>query len=100
MHIGAVELRVGPRLALLHGQALALTTSEFNILAVLMREAGRGISKEMLAEAALGRALSPFDRSIDVHISRLRRKLGNAPDGQSRIATLHGSGYMFRRVGE
>ena len=99
MHIGAVELLFGPRLALLHGQALALTTSEFNILAVLMREAGRGISKEMLAEAALGRALSPFDRSIDVHISRLRRKLGNAPDGQSRIATLHGSGYMFRRVG-
>ena len=100
MHIGAVEFRVGPRTALLHGQALNLTTSEFNILAVLMREAGRGVSKEMLAEAALGRALSPFDRSIDVHISRLRRKLGSAADGQSRVATLHGSGYLFRRVSE
>ncbi len=99
MRIGAVELRVGTRTALLGGQPLNLTTSEFNILAVLMREAGRGVGKELLAETALGRALSPFDRSIDVHISRLRRKLGSAPDGQSRIATLHGSGYMFRRAG-
>ena len=98
MRIGPVELRIGSRSALLDGQTLALTTSEFNLLAVLMREAGRGVDKEILAESALGRALTPFDRSIDVHISRLRRKLGNGSDGQSRIATIHGGGYMFRRT--
>ncbi len=100
MRIGSVELRAGTRTALVGGEPLNLTTSEFNILAILMREAGRGVSKDLLAESALGRKLPPFDRSIDVHISRLRRKLGKAADGQSVIATLHGSGYLFRRLAD
>ncbi|HZP66214.1 MAG TPA: helix-turn-helix domain-containing protein, partial [Rudaea sp.] len=76
------------------------TGTEFNILAILMREAGRVVSKETLSQDVLGRPLGPFDRSIDVHISKLRRKLGPARDGESLISTIHRGGYLFRVVEE
>ena len=82
------------------GKAVALTATEFDLLALLMREAGRVVTKERISQAVLGRPLGPYDRSIDVHVSNLRRKLGTAADGQSHITTIHRSGYLFRKLDE
>ncbi len=79
------------------GRALELTSTEFNLLEVLARNAGRPVSKQDLSEQALGRALSPFDRSIDVHLSSIRRKLGTLADGRSCIQTVYRLGYQLIR---
>ena len=98
--VGPVSLRAASRSAMLRGEPLVLTGTEFNILAVLLREAGTVVSKETLSQDVLGRPLGPFDRRIDVHISKLRRKLGPAADGESMIGTVHRGGYVFRIVDE
>jgi len=100
LNIGPVSLRAASRSVTLRGEPVALTGTEFNILAALMRDAGRVVSKDTLSQAVLGRPLGPFDRSIDVHISKLRRKLGPAADGESLINTIHRGGYLFRVVKE
>ena len=97
---GPVSLRAASRSVTLRGEPVTLTGTEFNILAILLREAGRVVSKETLSQDVLGRPLGPFDRSIDVHISKLRRKLGPARDGDSLINTIHRGGYLFRIVDE
>ncbi|MDE2085320.1 MAG: response regulator transcription factor [Xanthomonadaceae bacterium] len=98
--VGPVALRAASRSVTLRGEPVALTGTEFNVLAALLREAGRVVSKETLSQDVLGRPLGPFDRSIDVHISKLRRKLGDAADGESLIGTVHRGGYVFRIVDE
>jgi DNA-binding response OmpR family regulator len=98
--IGPVALSAASRSVTLRGEPVSLTGTEFNILAALMRDAGRVVSKDTLSQAVLGRPLGPFDRSIDVHISKLRRKLGPAADGDSLINTIHRGGYLFRVVKE
>ncbi|MBU6200329.1 MAG: response regulator transcription factor, partial [Xanthomonadaceae bacterium] len=98
--VGPVSLRATSRSVTLRGEPVALTGTEFNVLAALLREAGRVVSKETLSQDVLGRPLGPFDRSIDVHISKLRRKLGDAADGESLIGTVHRGGYVFRIVDE
>jgi DNA-binding response OmpR family regulator len=98
--IGPVSLRAGSRSVTLRGEPVALTGTEFNNHAAQMRDAGRVVSKDTLSQAVLGRPLGPFDRSIDVHISKLRRKLGPAADGESLINTIHRGGYLFRVVRE
>ena len=100
LSIGPVSLRAASRSVTLRGESVTLTGTEFNILAALMRDAGRVVSKDTLSQAVLGRPLGPFDRSIDVHISKLRRKLGPAADGDSLINTIHRGGYLFRVVKE
>jgi DNA-binding response OmpR family regulator len=100
LSVGPVSLRAASRSVTLRGEPVALTGTEFNILAILLREAGRVVSKETLSQDVLGRPLGPFDRSIDVHISKLRRKLGPAADGDSLISTIHRGGYLFRIVEE
>ena len=100
LSVGPVSLRAASRSVTLRGEAVTLTGTEFNILAILLREAGRVVSKETLSQDVLGRPLGPFDRSIDVHISKLRRKLGPAADGESLISTIHRGGYLFRIVEE
>ena len=100
LSIGPVLLRSASRSVVVRGDPVALTGTEFNILAALMRDAGRVVSKDTLSQAVLGRPLGPFDRSIDVHISKLRRKLGPAADGDSLINTIHRGGYLFRVVKE
>jgi two-component system response regulator CpxR len=72
-----------------------VTTFEFDILESLMRAAGRVVSRDELMERLYNRKATPFDRSIDMHISHLRRKL-EAP-GKTRIVTVRGAGYQFRR---
>ena len=79
------------------GSPVELTSTEFNLLEVLARHAGRPVSKGDLSEQALGRPLNRFDRSIDVHLSSIRHKLGNLPDGRSCIQTVYRQGYQLIR---
>lgn len=95
IHAGALRMDPRRRLAEFHGVPLALTSTEFNVLEVLARGLGAPVSKKLLSERALGRPLAAFDRSIDVHVSSIRQKLGRFPDDRSRIATVHGLGYQL-----
>lgn len=79
------------------GQAMELTSTEFNLLEALARQVGNVVSKATLSEQGLGRPLSRYDRSIDVHVSNLRQKLGSLPDGRSWIQTVRGIGYQLVR---
>jgi two-component system, OmpR family, response regulator len=83
------------RRATWQSQPLELTSTEFNLLEVLARNAGRTVSKTELSEQALGRPLQKFDRSIEVHLSKIREKLGPLPDGRSCIQTIFRQGYQF-----
>ncbi|WP_064102989.1 two-component system response regulator CpxR [Legionella micdadei] len=83
------------RIATQHGEVLELTNAEFNILEMLIKSPGQAFSKEELTEYALGRKYTAYDRSIDVHISNLRNKLGDNEEGEPIIKTVRGFGYMF-----
>jgi DNA-binding response OmpR family regulator len=74
------------------GKPVQTTTLEFDILEILMRQAGRVVSRDMLMESLYNRKATPFDRSIDMHVSHLRKKLES---GNERIKTIRGSGYQF-----
>lgn len=82
-------------LATLDGLPLELTNAEFNILEMLIKSPGQAFSKEELTEYALGRKYTAYDRSIDVHISNLRNKLGKNAVGEDRVKTIRGFGYLF-----
>lgn len=86
----------GSRRAAVNGEALDLTSTEFSVLELLAREAGRVVSKEQLYRSALGRPLTPYDRSLDMHISHLRRKLGEC-DSSLQIHTVRGTGYQLEK---
>jgi two-component system OmpR family response regulator len=92
---GGVTIRPSARTAEWHGQPLDLTSTEYNLLEVLVRAAGRVVSKADLSEQAMGRKLTRYDRSIDMHVSKLRRKLGTNTDGRSPIQTVRGTGYQL-----
>lgn len=77
------------------GQYLELTNAEFNILEMLIKSPGQAFSKEELTEYALGRKYTAYDRSIDVHISNLRNKLGDNLQGEPILKTVRGFGYIF-----
>jgi two-component system, OmpR family, response regulator len=77
------------------GELVDLTSTEFNLLHVLARNAGKPVSKRELSEQGLGRPLARFDRNIDVHLSSLRHKLGNLSDGRSCIQTVYRLGYQL-----
>lgn len=77
------------------GAPLTLTSTEFNLLEILARHAGQPVSKDELSQQALGRPLGRFDRSIDVHLSSIRHKLGTLPDGRSCIQTVYRQGYQL-----
>jgi two-component system OmpR family response regulator/two-component system response regulator CpxR len=95
--ITAGPLKIWPekRKALWFEHDLELTSTEFNLLETLAHQVGRIVSKNELSEKALGRPLARFDRSIDVHMSSIRQKLGNQQDGRSYIQTVRGQGYQF-----
>lgn len=94
MTVGALRLHRGERSANLHGQPVALTSAEFNLLQALMQHPGTPVDKETLSRQALGRPLSAYDRSIDVHISKIRRKLAEA-GGEGLIISVRGRGYQL-----
>ena len=95
LEIGDVEISPSARLAKKGDEVLQLTSIEFDLLAALLREAGKIINKEDLSLTVLGRRLSPFDRSLDMHISNLRKKLGAHADGNDRIKTIRSVGYIY-----
>lgn len=95
LSLGALTIWPEQRRAEWDGKTVELTSSEFNLLAVLARNAGRPVSKSELSEQGLGRPLVRFDRSIDVHLSSIRHKLGTLSDGRSCIQTVHRLGYQY-----
>jgi len=95
--VGDVELDPATRTVRQNGKPLDLTSVEFNLLEVLLREAGRVVTRERLVDSVLSRKFSPFDRSIDMHVSKLRKKLGDGDAGDDHIKTVRGVGYIFAR---
>jgi two-component system response regulator CpxR len=95
IHLGDLTLDMGARVVQRGCEDLPLTTVEFDLLAVLLRMPGRVVTRETLVRDVLGREFSPFDRSIDMHVSNLRRKLGLYPDGTERIKGVRGVGYLY-----
>ena len=89
-----IQLSPSRREAKIDGQVLDLTTTEFEILRVLLAGAGRVIPRERLMEQARGEEWAAYDRSIDVHISHLRKKIGDDPRKPKRIKTIRGVGYL------
>lgn len=95
LSVGDLDMDSRARSVRVEGETVELTGVEFNLLEMLVRSAGQAVSREHLALQVLKRTYSPFDRSIDVHVSNLRKKLGRYPDGSDRIKTLRGEGYFF-----
>jgi two-component system, OmpR family, response regulator CpxR len=77
------------------GEAVVLTGAEFDILLLLVRSAGRVLSRDEIAQTALGRPIGFFDRSVDNHISNLRKKLGSQVGDVERIQSVRGAGYVY-----
>lgn len=96
---GDVVLSPGDRSVQAAGQTVPVTGAEFGILEVLLRGAGQVVSRESLCEQGLGRPLQRYDRSVDTHVSSLRKKLGTKPGGGARIKAVRGQGYIFVRDG-
>lgn len=98
LHIGDLEISSSSRSAKLNGTEVSLTSVEFDLLLALIRQAGKVVKKEDLSEKVLERSLSPYDRSLDMHISNLRKKLGHRADGSERIKTVRSVGYIYTLV--
>ena len=95
IHAGALTMDPQRRVVEWSGRPVELTSTEFNVLEVLARNVGNPVSKQTLSEQGLGRPLARFDRSIDVHVSSIRQKLGQLVDGRSPIATVYRLGYQL-----
>lgn len=95
--VGDLELDPGSRSVSVGGEAVELTGAEFNLLQLLVSNAGKVVSKEVLASEGLGRPLTAYDRRIETHMAQIRRKLGPLPDGGQRIHTVRGTGYQYAR---
>lgn len=93
--VDELQLNVSKRVVLLDGVELGLTGAEFGVLQCLMESVGQLVNKDTLSLAALGRALMAYDRSIDMHVSNLRKKLGKRTDGSEWIKTVRSRGYML-----
>jgi two-component system, OmpR family, response regulator CpxR len=100
LRVGDIELDPATRSVRQGDKPVDLTSVEFNLLEVLLREAGRVVTRESLTEAVLSRKFSPFDRSIDMHVSKVRKKLGDSDVGTDYIKTVRGVGYIFARPRE
>lgn len=90
-----LELDMGNRIVKRDGIEVKLTSAEFDLLRHFLDSAGKILTREMLVERVLERKFSPFDRSIDLHVSNLRKKLGPQRDGTERIRSVRGSGYLY-----
>jgi two-component system response regulator CpxR len=97
IEVNGVELDPASRAVAVNGRLVELTTYEFDILELLMRASGRVLSRDALMENLYNRKATPFDRSIDMHISHLRKKLETGP---TLIKTIRGVGYQFCRTRE
>ncbi len=95
LKVGDIELDKNAWKVMQDGQPVVLTTLEFNLLEMLLRSAGQVLPREELVQTLLGREFDPFDRSIDMHVSNLRKKLGRHVNGTERIKSVRGVGYVF-----
>jgi DNA-binding response OmpR family regulator len=93
--VGDVEMDNGTRTVRRGGAVVELTVVEYSLLETLLRSPGRILEREALVKEVLHRELSPFDRSLDTHVSNLRRKLGQKMNGVDRIKTVRGVGYIY-----
>jgi two-component system response regulator CpxR len=98
--VGDIVLESRTRVVKKEGKEIAMTAAEFSLLQELLRMAGRVVGREELTQKVLGRKLSLFDRSIDVHVSSLRKKLGHEINGLERIRTVRSVGYMYAKSPE
>jgi len=97
LKLGDLEINAGTRRVQLRGQPVAMTSTEYSVLEALLHEAGHVVSKANLSERALGRKLTRYDRSLDMHVASLRKKLGPLDGGEERIKTVRGVGYQYTR---
>ncbi len=95
LQLGDIEFNPGSRSVRRNSRTVELTSVEFDLLGVFLRSPGRVLQREELTREVLGRDLTAFDRSIDVHVSNLRRKLGPLPNGHERIKAVRGAGYLY-----
>ena len=98
LQVGEIALSTGSRNVTCGGKPVDLTSVEFNVLELLLRNAGNVVTREQIAEVALGRPLNAFDRSVDVHVSRVRKKLGSFPGTDDLIRPIRGIGYFLSSV--
>jgi DNA-binding response OmpR family regulator len=96
--VGDLEMETGTRLVRRSRKVVDLTAVEYDVLEKLLRAAGRILTREELSMQVLGRSSSPFDRSIDMHISNLRKKLGHRVGDADRIKTVRGVGYIYAQT--
>lgn len=97
MRFGQLEIDPDSRQARVGGRDCALTSYQFDLLVALARNAGRTLSRDQLMDIVKGEELEAFDRSIDVHISRIRAAIETDPKRPKRIVTVRGAGYVFAR---
>jgi two-component system response regulator CpxR len=97
--VADVEMETGTRVVRRAGETIELTVVEYDLLEKLLRAPGRIVTREELVRDVLHRSLSPFDRSIDMHVSHLRKKLGHQVQGAERIKTVRGVGYIYAQPG-
>jgi len=97
LHFGRLEIDLGARQARLDGQVCDLTGHQFELLVVLARSPGRVLSRDQIMDALKGHPMEAFDRSIDVHISRIRALIEDDPKVPRRVLTVRGAGYVFAR---
>ncbi|MFV3372150.1 response regulator transcription factor [Pseudomonas sp. NY15435] len=95
LELGDLALNLSRGVASIGSDEISLTLSESRILEALLRQPGEPLDKQALAQLALGRKLTLYDRSLDMHVSNLRKKLGSHPDGRPRILALRGRGYFY-----
>ena len=94
---GRLEIDLGARQARLDGKACDLTSHQFDLLVVLAQSPGRVLSRDQIMDSLKGHPLEAFDRSIDVHISRIRALIEDDPKTPKRVLTIRGTGYVFAR---
>jgi two-component system response regulator CpxR len=92
---GDLQLDLAARTVTKAGRALSLTSAEFDLLRMFFESPGQVLTRDTLVERVLGRKFAAFDRSIDFHITNLRRKLGAQPSGAERIRSIRGTGYLY-----
>ena len=97
LSFGRLVLDLGARQARLDGQPCDLTAHQFDLLVVLARAAGRVLTHDQIMDALKGHAMEAFDRSIDVHVSRIRGAIEDDPKSPQRLLTVRGVGYVFAR---
>src|SRR5512147_166717 len=97
LRFGRLEIDRDARLVRIDGQARPLTSHQFELLVALAERAGRVLTREQLMDLVRGEALEAFDRSIDVHIARIRAAIEDDPRHPTRIVTVRGAGYVFAR---